>query len=105
MAYEPVDFSQGYYTTHDCASVLKSLIGDLSEPLLQERLFNAHLHSLGGFESLTVLLWNCIRLLIWNSRVVENYVLVTNDLSFSRQMACNIPCRIMSCTVWFFQTH
>ena len=52
MAYEPVAFSQGYYTTHDCASVLKSLIGDLSEPLLQERLFNAHLHSLGGFESL-----------------------------------------------------
>ena len=105
MAYEPVDFSQGYYTTHDCASVLKSLIGDLSEPLLQERLFNAHLHSLGGFESLISIIMELHTIAYLEFSRGENYVLVTNDLSFSRQMACNIPCRIMSCTVWFFQTH
>lgn len=44
---EPVDLGDGYYTAHDCASVLKSFVGDLSEPLLHEKLFNAHLHTLG----------------------------------------------------------
>lgn len=42
-----IDRHTGGYSVHDCASVLKTVLSDLSEPLLQEKLVNAHLYSLG----------------------------------------------------------
>ena len=50
---EVVNFSECMYTAHDCSSVLKSLIGDLDEPLLLERLFHAQLYTSGMFWVLT----------------------------------------------------
>lgn len=35
------------YTAHDCASVLKTVLGELPEPLLSERMFDAYLYTLG----------------------------------------------------------
>lgn len=37
-----VDFESGIYTAHDCASVLKTFLASLSEPLLTKALYPAH---------------------------------------------------------------
>ncbi|XP_031630780.1 uncharacterized protein LOC116345492 isoform X2 [Contarinia nasturtii] len=37
-----LDFSNGVYTVHDCASVLKSIIADLPEPLLTDHFYAVH---------------------------------------------------------------
>lgn len=37
-----IDFSDGVYTVHDCASVLKSIIADLPEPLLTDNFYAVH---------------------------------------------------------------
>lgn len=37
-----LDFSDGAYTVHDCASVLKAIIADLPEPLLTDNFYAIH---------------------------------------------------------------
>lgn len=37
-----LDFNNGVYTVHDCASVLKSIIADLPEPLLTDHFYAVH---------------------------------------------------------------
>lgn len=37
-----LDFSDGVYNVHDCASVLKSIIADLPEPLLTDNFYAVH---------------------------------------------------------------
>lgn len=37
-----LDLNSGLYTAHDCASVLKSFLADLPEPLLQESQYHVH---------------------------------------------------------------
>lgn len=37
-----LDFNNGVYTVHDCASVLKAIIADLPEPLLTDYFYAAH---------------------------------------------------------------
>ncbi|GBN19151.1 Rho GTPase-activating protein 19, partial [Araneus ventricosus] len=39
---ENIDFNSGLYTVHDCASVLKSFLSELQEPLLSEAHYSAH---------------------------------------------------------------
>lgn len=38
----PIDFEDGPYSVHDCASVLKSFLAELPEPLLTELHYPAH---------------------------------------------------------------
>ena len=37
-----INLENGAYTAHDCASVLKSFLADLPEPLLQEECYHVH---------------------------------------------------------------
>lgn len=38
----PLNLSDGRYSVHDCASVLKGFLADLSEPLLSDLHYPAH---------------------------------------------------------------
>ena len=38
----PMDLDQGEFSVHECASVLKSFLSELPEPLLTDRFFHAH---------------------------------------------------------------
>lgn len=40
-------FDHTLYTIHDYASVLKSILSDLPEPLLHDKFIKAHLYTLG----------------------------------------------------------
>lgn len=39
---QPINLNSGDYTVHDCASVLKAILSDLSEPLLMDAFYSAH---------------------------------------------------------------
>ena len=38
----PMDLDQGEFSVHECASVLKTFLSELPEPLLTDRFFHAH---------------------------------------------------------------
>ena len=40
---EEIDYHNGEFTIHECASVLKAYLGKLDEPLVTEKLYSAHL--------------------------------------------------------------
>ena len=45
----PLDLDEGRYSVHDCASVLKGFLADLSEPLLTDYHYPAHCQIAGKF--------------------------------------------------------
>jgi len=48
---EDLDLIEGHYNTHECASVLKKFLEKLSEPLVTNSCYKAHLHIAGLEES------------------------------------------------------
>ena len=38
----PMDLDKGEFSVHECASVLKTFLSELPEPLLTDRFFHAH---------------------------------------------------------------
>lgn len=47
----PLDFEEGRFSVHDCASVLKIFLADLPEPLLTDSHYPVHCQIAGKFLS------------------------------------------------------
>lgn len=65
-AGEIVDLHQGEFSVHDCASVLKSYLHEMEEPLLTQALFQPFMKVVGGYKA-------CLHLHVYRSIEMTGY--------------------------------